>query len=182
MSSSSQTLFFEKQRYNLRWLWLIYILLGAPLLLMVIYSSYEQLFVTDAYYAQPEASQWVLYSLNSATLLILMVAPFLIHSLVLEIWIFPRQIRVKLGIWYRREIDLEDVKEVEALTFDPVKQFTGRIRQQRAWLEKKQNTFSVRGRRAVKLVLKNGMEILLGTQRPEEMEKILKPLVQEQRL
>lgn len=182
MSSSSQTLFFEKQRYNLRWLWLIYILLGAPLLLMVIYSSYEQLFVTNPYYEQPEASKWVLYSLNSATLILLLVVPFLIHSLVLKIWIFPQLVRVKLGIWYRREIELEDIRQVEALTFDPVKQFTGRVRQKRAWLEKKQNTFSVRGRKAVKLVLKNGMEVLLGTQRPEEMEKILKPLVQEQRL
>ncbi|WP_017731007.1 hypothetical protein [Nafulsella turpanensis] len=181
MSSSPQALFFEKQRYNLRWLWLIYIMLGAPLLLMVIYSSYGQLFVTDPYYSRPEASQWVLYSLNSATLLLLLAAPFLIHSLVLKIWIYPELVRVKLGVWYRREISLEDIQEVEALTFDPVRQFTERVRQKRAWLEKKQNTYSVRGRRAVKLVLKNGMEVLLGTQRPEEMEKILKPLVQEQR-
>lgn len=180
MSLSPDPLYFEKQRYNLRWLWLIYLLLGAPLLLMVVYSSYGQLFVTHNY-SQSQASQWVLYSLNSATLIILLVVPFLIHSLVLKIWIFPQLVRVKLGVWYRREIELRDIREVEALTFDPVQQFTSRVRQKRAWLEKKQNTFTVRGQKAVKLVLKNGMEVLLGSQQPEEMEKVLKPLIHKQK-
>jgi hypothetical protein len=172
MQTPSGIIYFEKQRYNLRWLWLIYLFLGLPLLFVVLYSSWSQL---QERAVNPEwpASGRVLLLLNGLSLFILLTVPVLINSMVLRVWVLSEEIKIKYGPWYRQEIDLDQVRQLQRVTFDPMEIFGTHDGYRTTRAIKKLGVFSVRGREGVKLRLQNGMEVLIGSQKPDILLEVL---------
>ncbi len=172
MQRTPGPIYFEKQRYNLRWLWLIYLFLGLPLLFVVLYSSWSQL---QERAVNPEwpASGKVLLLLNGLSLFILLSVPVLINSMILRVWVFSEEIKIKYGPWYRQKINLNQVREIKRTEFDPVEIFGSHDGYRTTRAIKKLGVFSVRGRQAVQLRLQNGMEVLIGSQKPEILLEVL---------
>lgn len=176
MQRPSGIIYYEKQRYNLRWLWLIYLFLGLPLLFVVLYSTWSQLQERAVNPDWPISGR-VLLLLNGLSLFILLVVPVLINSMVLRVWVFPQEIKIKYGPWYRQKIDLEQVQQLRHTTFDPLEVFGTHDGYRNTRAIKKLGVFSVRGREAVQLRLRNGMEVLIGSQRPESLLEVLTKLI-----
>jgi hypothetical protein len=172
MQTPSGSVYFEKQRYNLRWLWLIYLFLGLPLLFVVLYSSWAQ-FQERAVNSEWPASGRVLLLLNGLSLFILLTVPVLINSMVLRVWVLSEEIKIKYGPWYRQEIDLDQVRQLQRVTFDPMEIFGTHDGYRTIRAIKKLGVFSVRGREGVKLRLQNGMEVLIGSQKPDILLEVL---------
>lgn len=167
-----RSLYFEKQRYNLRWLWLIYLFLGIPLLLVVLYSSraaLEERALSESWVVSGQ----VLLLLNGFSLLILLLVPLFINSMVLKVWVFPGHLKISYGPWYGQKIDLSQVRDMKVVTFDPLEVFGSRHGYRNSRAIKKLGIFSVRGRQAVQLKLRNEMEVLIGSQKPEALLKVL---------
>lgn len=176
MQTPSGPVYYEKQRYNLRWLWLIYLFLGLPLLFVVLYSSWRQL-QENAINPGGPASGQVLLLLNGLALLILLLVPVLINSMVLQVWVFPEVITIKYGPWYRQKISLGQVRELKRIEFDPLEIFGTHDGYRNTRAIKKLGVYSVRGREAVQLTLQNGMEVLIGSQKPEILLEVLSRLL-----
>lgn len=172
MHSPSGLIYYEKQRYNLRWLWLIYLFLGLPLLFVVLYSSWSQLQERALNPVWP-ASGLVLLLLNGLALLILLLVPVLVNSMVLIVRVFPHEVKIKYGPWYRQTIDLKQVRQLKRTEFDPLEIFGTHDGYRNSRAIQKLGVFSVRGREVVQLSLYNGMEVLIGSQRPEALLKAL---------
>jgi hypothetical protein len=84
----------------------------------------------------------------------------------------PGQCRVWFGFvpTYRRAIPLDAVKSVEIVTYHAIRDhlFWG-VRTTRAG----ERVMTARGNRAVRLHLRDGTRVLIGTQRPEELAEAL---------
>lgn len=178
MLSSPRIIFFEKQRYDLRWLWLIYLFLGIPLLFVVLYSSWAAL-EERALSGSWQVSGKVLLLLNGFSLLILLVVPLVISFMVLKVWVFPDHIKIRYGPWYGQRIDLNQVREMKVASFDPMEVFGTHDGYRNSRAIKKLGVFSVRGSKAVQLTLQNEMEVLIGSQKPEVLLKALEKQRQE---
>ena len=80
MDAEPVVLYFEKQQYNLNKLWLIYLLVGFPLLGIIVFSSYEQMYVTGSLSRLDESNQ-AFFLINGGILIILLVIPLFISAL-----------------------------------------------------------------------------------------------------
>jgi len=77
-------------------------------------------------------------------------------------WLFPL---------YRRRLPLDEIVSVQADTYVPLAEYGG-------WGIKglpSNAALNARGNRGVRLTLRNGKRILIGTQRPDELAAALKP-------
>lgn len=101
---------------------------------------------------------------------------FLIWALTtpMNTWIDAEGLRVRFGLIpsYRVTIRLEEIESAEVVTYDPIRDYGG-------WGIRglPVSCLNARGNRGVKLRLKNGRSMLIGSQTPEELYARLKPLI-----
>jgi len=168
--------FREEQRFNQWWIWLILLLMVAGSVIPLLMGLYTQLILGEPWGKNP-GPDWGLV-LNA-------VLVFLLLGAVL--WLFSRmklqtEIRVD-GVWFRfppllrkwQNIRKEEIERFEVLRYRPIAEYGG-------WGIKKGSrksgkAYNVSGNIGLRLHLKNGKVILLGTQRKEaiaySMEKMM---------
>ena len=172
MDAEPVVLYFEKQQYNLNKLWLIYLLVGFPLLGIIVFSSYEQMYLTGSLSRLDESNQ-AFFLINGGILIILLVIPLFISALVLTIQVYPDTLEIKLGPWLQRTVKLDELLHAEVVTIDPedlVKEYGQR---KPGWQLKSTNTYNVTGNQAVQLKLTDGRKLFIGSQRPAELKQVL---------
>jgi hypothetical protein len=75
--------------------------------------------------------------------------------------------------FWTKEIDLKDVKHIEAKQYRPILEYGGwGIRM--GW---KKKAYNVYGNKGVELLLKNDKKLLIGSQRAEELAKAIKSIL-----
>ena len=99
----------------------------------------------------------------------------------LDVEVRPDHLLVRFGpirLW-RKRIAYEDVKAVSALTFRPLAEFGGwGIR----WAFKgKRVAWTIRGKRAVRLTIEGGKEVLVGSTRPQSLEQQIRTAMRAKR-
>lgn len=73
------------------------------------------------------------------------------------------------GLWRRRRIPVADIQSVEAVTFDPERDYGGYgVRSTREG-----KAYIANGHQGVRLRLVNGATVVVGSQRPQELAAIL---------
>lgn len=73
------------------------------------------------------------------------------------------------GLWRARHIPLSEIQAVDRVTFDPLHGYGGYgIRSNREG-----KAYLAGGRQGVRLTLASGLSVVLGTGRPEELQKVL---------
>ena len=152
-------LFIEKQRFTQWWLWAI-IVIG---LLISSYSIYMQ-------YVEGAISKNVffLYNFFEAAVLLLFV------SLRLETTITKDEVQVLYFPfhWKKRTYPFSSIKKMEVITYLPIADYGG-------WgvrISFNGKAFNVRGDKGLKLYFDDRKPLLIGTQKPEELQKCLEQL------
>lgn len=75
-----------------------------------------------------------------------------------------------LGLWTLRKVSLQDISKTEVVTYRPVEDYGGYgIR-----LTKRGRAYIAAGDRGVRITFVKGGKILIGSQRPEELERAIK--------
>lgn len=172
-ASTNGVLYFERQKLNLKWLWLIYLLLGIPLLAMVGYSSYWYFADTGTFSGMPD-TKMVLLILNGGIVFILLLIPIFINSLVMKTLVSSGSIKIKLGPWLRRSVELREVVRAEVVRISSAEQASEYGERVPGWRLKSHNTFYIGGdQEAVELQLKDGTKVIIGSQQPVELQKAL---------
>ena len=172
MGAEQAVLFVERQQYNLNKLWLIYLIVGFPLLGIIVYTSFEQMYLKGSFSSMPDTSM-VFFLINGGVLVLLLLIPLFINALVLTIQVYPDTLEIKLGPWLQRTISLNELVQAEVVKLDKDELLKEYGQRKPGWQLKSQNTYNVVGQQAVRLNLVNGNKIFIGSQRAEELQKVL---------
>ncbi len=157
----SAILFEEKQRFNPWWL---VILLVAPFGLML-YATYRQVFYNETFGNKPVGTvEWFVFDF----LYVLFLLFFFNIKLVTQLR--TDGIRVVFRPFFAENYySWNNIQDISIIEYAPLKDYWGwGIRQ-----GKDGEAFTVKGNKAIKIVLTNNRSLLIGTQLPQEIEAIL---------
>ncbi|MDL2290366.1 DUF6141 family protein [Paludibacteraceae bacterium OttesenSCG-928-F17] len=158
--------FREKQRMTQWWLWLLMIGINIPF----IYGIYHQIFMGEPWGNNP----------MSDTGLIIAAAFIFLFTLVL-LFSFLETVITKHGIYVRyfpfhikfKYYDWNEISKVEIKNFNAIRNFGGYgVRYKKGM----KASYILGGNKAILIELKSGKEFMIGTQKPEETEQVLKEL------
>jgi hypothetical protein len=155
-------LFYEKQRFPLR---RIGVALAAPPCFML------GLLVWQVVLGHPWGKQPMSNANVVGWTIFLWIIYFRLITVQLVIDVRGGELLLGLrGLWRARRVPLKDIQSVETVTFDPARDYGGYgIRSSRQGA-----AYIASGNRGVRLKLTNGATLVVGSQKPEELARILK--------
>ncbi|MDB5232464.1 MAG: hypothetical protein JWN76_3269 [Chitinophagaceae bacterium] len=164
---TTEKLFSERQHFKQIWLWVLLISINA----LFIYGLVRQVFLEQTFGDKPMSNR-LLILLTSGALLLTLLFVFLRLDTVIQ----------KDGVYYRflpfqltyKKISWDRISKSFVRQYNPIAEYGG-------WgirigIFGKGKAFNVSGNKGLQLVYDDGKKILLGTQRPEEIEQVLKQL------
>ncbi|PKB16547.1 hypothetical protein [Flavobacterium sp. 5] len=152
-----QTEFKEKQKFTQWWLWLLLIAIG----LFPIYGLYRQLIVGVPFGDKPMSDMGLI-----TFAIFPLVVLFLFLYMRLETEIDQNEIRIKFIPLVKKTFKWEDVKSATVLNY----RFVGYgIRLFTSY----GTVYNTKGNKGLAIELKNGDKILIGTQKANELTKII---------
>ncbi len=163
MSSENTVLFREVQRFDQWWLWLLVLIPTS----MVWYGAIQQLIFGKAFGENPASDTGV------SVLLVLfgILLPIFMYSLKLITEVRKDGLYVRFYPFHfsYRRYPYESMNSYKVRSYSPLKEYGGwGIRYGRKGM-----AYNVSGDRGVQLELKNGKSLLIGSQRPEELERYM---------
>lgn len=160
----TRALFTEKQRFNQWWIWVILIGING----IMIYGLIQQIVFKKPFGDNPASDSGIIFG---AFMCSLILAVFLSFSLETRIYkggiavrFFPLQLKT-------RYFAFDDIASMEIREYKPIMEYGG-------WGIRgfgSNRALNVRGKIGLQLLFKNGQKLLIGTQKGEELEKILAP-------
>ena len=157
-------LFSEKQRFTQWWIWALLIAVNA----VTIYGIVQQIIFKIPFGNNPSPD----FALLLVSLIPIGIA-VLFYTLCLETEITEQAIRFKFyPLVSSKTIQLEDIHKVYVRKYAPIREFGG-------WgyrVSLNGTAYNVRGNQGLQLELKNGKKILIGTQKPTELQDLLSNL------
>ncbi len=152
-------LFYEKQRFNQWWLWAI-IIIG---LLIGSYSFYNQ--YIGGLISMNIILLYILFELGILLLFITLRLETTITKDEVQVLFFPFHLK-------KRTYPFSSIKKMEVITYSPIADYGG-------WgvrISFNGKAFNVRGDKGLKLYFDDRKPLLIGTQKPEELQKCLEQL------
>jgi hypothetical protein len=164
---TTEKLFTERQRFKQIWLWALLVAING----LFIYGLISQVYLGQPLGDKP-MSNGLLIFVNSAVLLLTLLFVFLRLDTAIK----------KDGIYYRflpfqltyKKIPWDRIEKSFVRQYNPISEYGGWGL--RTGLFGKGQAFNISGNKGLQLVYNNGKKILIGTQRPEEIEQVLKQL------
>lgn len=162
-----QPLFSEKQRFNQWWIWLI--LLGTNGVFL--YGWVQQIYLKIPFGDHPMSDLGVWISVFAMFLFTLFMRLFCLETSIHEDGIYvrfaPLQRKTRIYRW-----DMLD--EVYVRKYSPLKEYGGWG--YRVGFGNTGGALNISGDMGIQLIFKDKMPLLIGTQKPEEVEKALASL------
>lgn len=165
--------FNEVQKFRSIWLWLLLSLSAIVTLGPLLYGFFQQIVKGQPYGDHPMSDMALLVTL---TLVALVFAGLLWLFRTTALWsrINREEIRFRFKPFQTKAkvIRWEEIASYELETFKPMSQYGGwGVRMTSGGM-----AYIVQGNQGLKLLLKNGKSILLGTQKEKELAEFLKTL------
>ena len=161
----SKILFKETQRFKQKW---VIVIIAIPLVI-TLWGVVQQVILGKPFGNNPAPDWVVLLTLLVSILLIMFFFGLTLHTLI-----------DKNGIYYRfapiqrkeRWVKWSDVKDVHIRKYKPIAEYGGwGFRNGRSG-----KALNISGNMGLQIVFTNGKRLLLGTRKPEELERALKKL------
>lgn len=158
-------IYTEKQSFRQPLLWIILLALNA----LFIYGFVEQVLRGEHFGSKPMSDSGLIIIALLSLLLSVLFLIFRLETLIktdgIYFRFFPFQIKYKFYAW-------KDLSEIYVRQYNPVAEYGGwGIRGMR-----KNKAYNVSGNKGIQLVTIENSRILIGTQKPEEVNEILKRL------
>lgn len=159
----SEILFSEKQYFRQYWIWIVLMAMN----LFALYTTWSQLYRGVPVGNHPASDPELLFFIALMLLINLLFAMMRLESTIDE-----------EGIHYRffpfigmRTIRWDEISEVQVRKYNPLLEYGG-------WgirigLFGKGGALNVSGNMGLQINMKNGKRLLIGTQKPEELEKVI---------
>jgi hypothetical protein len=165
MTSKTDTnpIYREVQRFHQLWLWVIVLAISV----LAIYGFIKQVITGEPFGNNPAPD---------AVMIVLLVIFGLGFPILFYVMNLTTEVRSD-GLYHRfypihlsfRRIGLENIVKYEVVTYSPLREYGG-------WGIRyggKGKAYNVYGNRGVQLELRNGNRLLIGSQKPEQLEEAL---------
>lgn len=158
-------LFREKQRFTQWWLWVILIGVNIPFMVGI----YTQIINKEPFGTKPMSDNGLILVTILMILLLLLFFSFNLKTEITKDKIyfqfFPFHIK-------GRSYLISDIQKMKVEKYSPIGEYGGwGIR---GWGDNK--AFNVKGNKGLRIFFKDGTKRLIGTQRPEELQKVINGL------
>lgn len=158
-------LFQEKQKFTQWWIWLIHI----SILLIFLSGVYIQIVRKEPFGNNPASDGLLLF-----IFVILLGLNLLFLSLNLKTRITNDKIYFKFYPFHttKQEYLISDIQEMKVIKYKPILDYGG-------WGIRgfgNDKAFNVKGNMGLKILFKDGKKRLIGTQKPEELQQVIKEL------
>lgn len=166
--------FKEEQRFNQWWMWLIISLTSFTVLGLAMNKIYNSS-PSEPLQSNNLAYHWQVLILIGVVALVFLVA-YGIFTAKLETEIKDRSIyyRFKPFVLSFKKIRAEDIASYQVREYSPIAEYGG-------WGYRygfgNGKALNVKGNMGLQLKLKNGKKLLIGTQKPEEMDNVMKEMM-----
>jgi hypothetical protein len=163
-----QVLFSEVQNQTMKWIWYLILIIA----LVLIFGAAQQIIFQKPFGTHP-APDWAFIPMFALVGFFL----FMLNSSKLKTEITRDGIsyQFKPFISKTRTINWEDVDRAYVRIYSPFKEYGG-WGYRTAFTKDGGKAFNVKGKVGIQLELKNGKNILIGTQKGKEAEKVLKSI------
>ncbi|UII30252.1 hypothetical protein LVD17_18320 [Fulvivirga ulvae] len=164
--------FKEEQALGTVKLWIIMMTVSFVSVMGIVYALYMQLHLKQP--LENKLSDTLLVILGVITLLVIAAINWLVLSGRLQTELRGHHIRYRFPpfIWRWKTIKLEDIQQFEISEFKQKRHGYHRSGQRRA--------LSVAGNMALHLTFSSGKKLLLGTQKPKELKKVIEQLMKKE--
>lgn len=169
MDDSDYRIFSETQRMTLWWVWFI-VLIPAG---VAWYAFIEQIIFGKPFgnNPAPDFVVWIIF------LLVGIGFPLIIYSSKLTTYIDRRMIYVRFAPLATRRIELKDIQSCRVRKYRPILEYGGwGIR----YSFKHGRALNISGNMGVQLELKNGKKLLIGSQKPHELQQAIEQVMRMQ--
>lgn len=156
---NQKPLFYEKQKFNQKWLWII-IILANTAGFHALYQDYQK----DNF----------AFTILVGYCIFIAIFILLFYFMNLETTITKEAIAIKYFPFHlkKRMYSFAEIQHLEVIKYNPIGDYGG-------WgvrLSRYGKAFNVKGEYGLKLYFTNRKPLLIGTQKPDELKKILEPL------
>ena len=156
--------FKESQKFTQWWLWLIL----TSILLLFVYGLYTQLYLGQAFGDNPMSDTGLIFSSVAVTVLFLMF-----FFIKLKTTVNSEGIKMSFLPFKRKKVVWSEVKNACVLNYGFVGGWGVRL-----WT-KYGTVYNIKGNKGLFVELKNGKKFLIGTQKEEELAKVIEFLMQQ---
>ena len=179
---SSKVYFNETQYINSPVLKVLVITASIGALAPLLVACYRQLVLDQPWGQQPTTNLGLLL-ITLSMLIILVVVNLLIFNSKLETKITAREIlyRYRPFVYNWKGISPRDIESAALRTYNAWKEYGGRGFKFR-YLGAKGRAITMGGNQGLQLQFKNGKKLLLGTQRPSELQVALRKLMEDHKM
>lgn len=170
---------YYREDQSFRQSFVIWIILAAWLLLIGVtaYGFYQQLYLGRPYGDEPSSNSGLLWSGIGTILLVSAVFILLLNSiLVTEIWSDGIRYKFSPFIHKLKHVPLSDIASAEVGKYRPLAEFGGWGWRTRIFRRK--TAYNISGRIGLRIMKKNGYQLVLGTQHEEEMKRAVSKMMQ----
>lgn len=172
INMTARLIYREEQSF--RQSFIPWIMLVAILFLMggISVSFYHQLYLGRPYGNEPMSNNDLIWS-SIISIVVMTTAFILILSgrMVTEIWTDGIRFNFSPFIRKMRHIPLADITSVEVAKYRPIVEFGGWGLRKR--LLSRKTAYNISGRIGVRVIKKNGRQVMLGTRQKDEMKRAI---------
>ena len=167
-----------KEEQSFRQTFVPWIMLSASLFMIGVfgYGFYQQLYLGVSYGNEPMSDNGLIWS-GILSFFVMSAAFIFILSgnLVTEIWSDGIRYKFPPMISKMRQITLSEIASVEVTKYNPIAEFGGWGWRKR--LLKRKVAFNVSGRTGIRVIKKDGSQVMFGTCRKDEMKRALEKMM-----
>ncbi len=167
-------LFQEEQAFKYTWSWWVLIIVTLPVFGSLTYGFYQQILLGDPWGNNP-MSDLTMVLVTSSTFVLLggIIWLFQVMKLVIKVDEGTLSYSFFPFVSSMKNLHKGDVAEMYIRKYDPIGEYGGWGYRTR-W--KKGKALNVSGKWGLQLIFPTGKKLLLGTQKPEELEQAIKQL------
>ena len=151
----------ETQQFRQTWIWI---------LLAFIIGLVWHLFIQQIIFGNPlgnnpapDSVMWIIWILFGIGM------PIFMHTMKLTVEVGSEGIMIRFFPLHSRYVSFDDLKTLEAVKYNPIRDYGG-------WglrWGRKGTAYNVSGNRGVLLELENGKHVMIGSQSPEKLAKMI---------
>lgn len=167
---ASGLLFEEEQYFRQGWLWAIIGPLDLAVLALFGYGLVKQLIFGRPWGNHP-MPDWLLLVFSAVMFVLILGVTWFLWRLCLKVTIDRTHLRIRFSPLVKRDIPMDMIVRHEPRTYAPIREYGGWG--VRRGFSKRGMAYNVSGNRGVQLELADGQRILIGSQRPEELDRAL---------
>lgn len=159
-------MFREVQRFRQWWIWLLVYGIAS----IAWYGLIQQVILGEPFGTNPapDWAMWLIWLLCGVGI------PVIFHALRLIVEVREDHIYIRYAPFVTREIPFEEIERCQARTYRPIVEYGGwGIK---GWSGDKM-AYNVSGNQGVELLLRDGRNVMIGSQKPQELVQAIAPRI-----